>query len=420
VLADLLIEDAAELLTLDGPPGPRAGPAQSELGLIQGGAVAARDGRIVAVGASAEVRARIELAPGARVYSAAGRVVMPGFVDPHTHLIFAGDRAAEFARRLAGASYLDVLAGGGGILDTVRQTRLASLDDLLAGARRRLRRMLAAGTTTVEMKSGYGLTVEDELKILRVAKALIGGVARTFMGAHAVPPEFRGRRQAYVDLVCEEMIPRVADEYLAEYCDVLCEKGAFSVEESRRILETGVEHGLKPKVHADEMVALGGAELAAELRAVSADHLSKTSEQGLRALAEAGTVAVLLPGTGLFLGHAARARRMVELGIPVALGTDFNPGTCPIESMAMIVGLACAQLGLSVAEAIVGATVNAAHAIGRGGRVGSLREGKQADLLVLDAPDHRHLAYRFGTNLVYQVFQNGGLAHQAAEPAGEI
>ncbi len=420
VAADLLIEDAAELLTLAGPAGPRSGPWQRELGLVQGGAVAARDGRIVAVGRTDEVRARVELLPDARVVSARGRVVMPGFVDPHTHLVFAGDRAAELSRRLAGASYLDILAEGGGILDTVRRTRQASFDELLAGARRRLRRMLAAGTTTVEVKSGYGLTVEDELKILRVAKALLGGAARTFLGAHAVPPEYRGRREAYVSLVCEEMIPRVADEYLAEFCDVFCEEGVFTVEESRRILETGKEYGLKPKLHADELVDLGGAALAAAVGAISADHLSKSSEEGLRALAAAGTVAVVLPGTGLLLGHAAPARRMIELGVPVALGTDFNPGTCPIESMAVVVGLACAQLGLSVAEALVGATLNAAYAVGRGSRVGSLREGKQADLLVLDAPDHRHVAYRFGTNLVYQVYRNGELVHQAPQPVCEL
>jgi imidazolonepropionase len=318
------------------------------------------------------------------------------------------------------SSYLDVLAEGGGILDTVRRTRQASFEELLAGARRRLGRMLAAGTTTAEVKSGYGLSVEAELQLLRVAKALLGSVARTFLGAHAVPAEYRGRREAYVDLVCQEMIPRVADEYLAEFCDVFCEEGVFTVEESRRILLAGLEHGLRPKLHADEVARTGGAELAAEVRAVSADHLAKASEAGLRAMAESGTVAVLLPGTGLFLGHAANARRMVELGVPVALGTDLNPGTCPIESMAVVVGLACARLGLSVAEAIVAATVNAAHAIGRGGRIGSLTVGRQADVLVLDAPDHRHLAYRFGTNLAHQVFRNGELVHQAPEPPGEM
>lgn len=420
IVADLLVEHAGELLTLDGPAGPRRGAGQAELGMIEDGAVAAADGRIVAVGSTAAVRAQIRLAPGATVISARGKVVLPGFVDAHTHLVFAGHRAAELARRLAGESYLDILAAGGGILDTVRQTRAASFADLFAAARRRLARLASGGTTTVEVKSGYGLTVADEVKLLRVARALGSDVAVTFLGAHAVPAEHRSRPAAYVDLICEEMIPRVAAAGLAEFCDVFCERGVFSVDESRRILEAGLRHGLRPKIHADEVVAQGGAELAAELGAVSADHLSRTPEAGLRALARSGVVAVVLPGTGLFLGHAADARRMIELGVPVALGTDFNPGTCAIESMAVVVGLACAQLRLSVAEAIVAATINAAHAIGQAARVGSLVPGKQADLIVLDAPSHAFLAYRFGVPLVELVVRHGQAIYRSPGTGGEL
>ena len=397
-----------------GPAGPRRGSAQGELGIVRDGALAAgADGRILAVGTTAEVRGAVHLAPDARVIDATGRAVLPGFVDPHTHAIFAGDRADEFARRLEGADYLEILAAGGGILSTVRATRAASESELAERARGYLAEMLRHGTTTVEIKSGYGLTVEDELKLLRVARSLDQhgppAVVPTFLGAHTVPPEYRDRPDAYVDLVTEEMVPRVAEEGLARFCDVFCERDVFSVEQSRRILAAGRAHGLAPKVHADQKTPLGGARLAATLGAVSADHLEHAAEEDLHALARAGTVAVLLSGAALMLMETvqAPARRMIELGVPVALATDFNPGTCPILSVPLIVGLACLRRLLTPAEVIVAATLNAAYAVGLGEQVGSLEPGKRADVVILDAPSHLHLAYWFGSNLVHTVVKDG-------------
>ncbi len=410
----LLIEHAAELVTVTGPAGPRRGPAQAELGIVRDGAVAAGpDGRILAVGTSAEVRSAVGFAPDAMVIDASGRTVMPGFVDAHTHAVFAGDRVPEFASRLEGADYLQILAAGGGILSTVRATRAASEAELEARAREYLLEMLRQGTTTVEIKSGYGLTVEDELKMLRVARALEKStpltVVATFLGAHATPPEFRGRPDAYLDLVAGEMIPLVAEGRLARFCDVFCERGVFTVEQSRRVLKAGLAYGLVPKIHAEQKSAFGGAGLAAELHAVSADHLEHVTDDDIRSLAAAGTVAVLLPGAALMLMETvqAPARRLIEAGVPVALATDFNPGTSPILSMPIVVGLACLRRLLTPAEAVVAATINAAWAIGMGVEVGSLEPGKRADMVILDAPSHLHLAYWFGRNLVRTVVKNG-------------
>ncbi len=412
--ASLLIEHAAELVTLAGSAGPRKGRAQGELGLVRDGAVAVgEDGRILATGTTEGLRRAVELAPDARVIDASGRTVLPGFVDPHTHAVFAGDRADEFGRRLEGADYLDILAAGGGILSTVRATRGASVEQLQARAQSYLEEMLHHGTTTVEIKSGYGLTVEDELKMLRVVSSLgRKGPQRlvgTFLGAHAVPPEYRERPEVYVDLVVQEMIPRVAAEGLACYCDVFCERGAFSVEQSRRVLKAGLAHGLASKIHSEQKSSLGGTRLAAELGAVSADHLEYATEEDIAALAEAGTVAVLLPGAALMLMETtwAPARRLIEAGVPVALATDFNPGSCPILSMPLIVGLACLRRLLTPAEAVVAGTLNAAYAVGLGEEVGSLEPGKRADLVILDAPSHVHLAYWFGRNLVRTVLKDG-------------
>ncbi|MHB1158970.1 MAG: imidazolonepropionase [Chloroflexota bacterium] len=423
IQATLLIEHVAELVTLAGPPGPRWGPAQGDLAIIQDGALAAGpDGRILAVGATPQVRASVGLAPDARVIDASGLAVLPGFVDPHTHAVFAGDRADEFALRLEGADYLEILARGGGILNSVRATRAASEAQLRDRASGYLAEMLRHGTTTVEIKSGYGLTTEAELKMLRVAAALgrqgPQRVVPTFLGAHAVPPEYRDRPEAYVDLVVEEMIPAVAGQHLARFCDVFCERGAFSVEQSRRVLETGLAHGLAPKIHAEQKSSSGGARLAADLRAVSADHLEHATEEDIAALAEAGTVAVLLPGAALMLMDSrwAPARQLVEAGVPVALATDFNPGSCPILSMPLILGLACLRRMLTPAEAVVAATLNAAHAVGLGSEVGSLEPGKRADLAILDAPSHLHLAYWFGRNLVRTVVKDGRVAWERPSP----
>ncbi len=421
-VATIVIEHAAELVTLAGPAGPRRGAAQSDLGIVQDGAVAVgEDGRILAVGSTDHVRAAVDLAVDGRVIDASGLAVLPGFVDPHTHAVFAGDRVEEFARRLEGADYLEILAGGGGILSTVRATRAASVARLEERARGYLDEMLRHGTTTVEIKSGYGLSTEDELKMLRVASSLgrqgPQRVVATFLGAHAVPPEYRDHPDAYVDLVVEAMIPAVAAEGLARFCDVFCERGAFSVEQSRRVLEAGLEHGLAPKIHAEQKSSLGGARLAAALGAVSADHLEHATEEDVAALAEAGTVAVLLPGAALMLMETtwAPARRLIEAGVPVALATDFNPGSCPILSMPLILGLACLRRLLTPAEAVVAATLNAAYAVGLGQEVGSLEAGKRADLAILDAPSHQHLAYWFGRNLVRTVVKDGRVVWDRGE-----
>jgi imidazolonepropionase len=346
------------------------------------------------------------------VIDAGGRLVMPGMVDPHTHLVFAGSREYELEMRLNGATYLEILRAGGGILATTRKTRAATEEELAWETKKRLNRFLLHGVTTVEAKSGYGLTVEDELKMLRVAKRLNEehpvDIVSTFMGAHAVPPEYKENPDAYVDLVIEEMIPRVARENLAEFCDVFCEEGVFTVEQSERILEAGKRHGLRPKLHADEIEPMGGAELAARVGAVSADHLLKVSDEGIRRMAEAGVVAVLLPGTAFFLmAEYARARHMIDQGVPVALATDRNPGSSPTESLPLIMNLACLQMKMTPAEVISAATINAAHAVSRARQVGSLEPGKQADILILDAPNYPYLQYHFGVNLVDTVIKKG-------------
>jgi imidazolonepropionase len=413
-VAALLVEHASELATLSGPRRPRRGRDQAEVGLIQDGAVAAgAEGRILAAGPTAEVRAAVSLQPDARVIDASGRAVLPGFVDTHTHAVFAGDRVDEFVRRLAGAGYLEILAAGGGILSTVAATRSASDADLLARARRTLDAMLLLGTTTIEIKSGYGLSTSAELKILRVVQTLRDTAPQTVVGtllaAHAVPPEFRDDAEGYVRLVCEETIPAAAAERVARFCDVFCERGVFTVEQSRRVLEAGLAHGLAPKIHAEQKSLSGGTALAAHLRAVSVDHVDYAGGEDLTALSKSGTVAVLLPGASFMLRepHEAPARRMVDLDVPVALATDFNPGTSPILSMPVVIGLACLRLDLTPEEALVAATINAAHALGLAGEVGSLEPGKRADLLILDAPSYRHIPYYFATNLVHTVVKNG-------------
>jgi len=410
--ADLLILHAGQLLTLGGSggAGPRRGADLEDLGLIRDGAVAAADGLILQVGSTAEIREAFPRA--ATVVDAGGRVVLPGFVDAHTHLLFAGSRADEFELRLRGATYQQIAAAGGGILHTVAQTRLMSESALVEIGRVRLNRMLAHGTTTVEAKSGYGLSTEEELKLLRALHRLNAlqdvDVVPTFLGAHAVPGEFAGDADAYVAQVIEEMLPAVAEEDLAEFCDVFCEQGAFDREQSRAILEAAAGLGFEPKIHADEFSDQGGAALAAEVGAISADHLECASEEGLRAMAAAGTLGVLLPGTAFFLDlPVPPARRMIELGVPIALGTDFNPGSSPTYSMAMAVALGVLRLGLRPAEAIAAATINAAHAAGVAEEVGSLEAGKVADLLILDATDYRALAMHFGVNLVDEVYKRG-------------
>jgi imidazolonepropionase len=415
--ADLLVENAAQLLTL--APSPRARDAEEKLGLIPDGTLAAKGGRIIWAGPAGETSKRVSLAPDAKEVDASGKVVLPGFIDSHTHLLFAGTREKEFELRLQGASYQEIAAGGGGIKSTVEKTRRASKEELLRVGKKHLDSMLSLGTTTVEAKTGYGLSTMDEIKMLEVLRDLAREhpveVVPTFFGAHEIPPEYAGKTEDYVRVVIDEMIPAVAEKKLAHFCDVFCEKGVFSPVQSRQILEAGKRHGLLPKLHADELTPLGGAELAAEVGAVSADHLLFISEKGMEAMAEKGVVATLLPGTAffLFLGRYAPARRMISKGVTVALATDFNPGSCMTESLPLITTIACTQMRMTPAEAIWGITLHAAKALRMEKELGSLEPGKQADLVILDIPDYRHLSYHFGVNHAWKVIKKGRLVWEA-------
>lgn len=405
----LLVVHAAELLSLRGPPGPRSREAAAELGLVEDGGVYAEGDRILDVGRTSEVEARHPRA-GVRI-DATDRVVLPGFVDAHTHAVFAGSREREVEWKAQGLSYAEIAARGGGILHTVRATREAAEQDLAQACADRLRSMLAYGATTVEVKSGYGLRTADELKMLRAAAhaGRLAGVpvVRTFLGAHAVPPEFEGHADAYADVVAGEMLDAVAAERLAAFCDVFVDHGYFAADQGRRILTRAKATGLTPRVHADELANTGGAALAAEVGAATADHLLHASADGIDAMARAGVIGVLLPATSL-ASHLpfADGRRLIAAGVPVALGTDFNPN-CWCESMQLAIALACHHNGLLPAEAIVAATINAAHAVGLGTETGSLEPGKRADLLVLDVPSYRHLGYRLGGNAVRTVVTAG-------------
>lgn len=379
-----------------------------DLAILANGAMLIEDGRIVRVGAREEIERLI----GAddQVIDAARGVVMPGFVDAHTHPVFAGNRAAEFERRIEGASYAEIAAAGGGIRSTVRETRTASEEQLLAAAQRYVSWFHASGTTTIEAKSGYGLTLEDECKLLRVIGRLedIRAVP-TFLGAHEIPDEYRGRPAAYAELVIHEMLPRVAHDGLAEYCDVFCEPGIFSIEESRRVLSAARALGLGLRMHVDQLSDSGGAVLAAELGAATADHLEHTSARGILALQSAGVQPVLLPGSVYALGSTRypNAREMIQAGLAVVLATDFNPGSSPTPSMPMILSLACTQMKMTPAEAVAAATINAAYSLGVGREIGSLEAGKQADFAIYDCRDYREIAYFFGAPLVEAVYLGG-------------
>ena len=380
----------------------------SELGIIADGAMLIENGCIVQVGTRAEIEPAIDSRDA--VIDAAGRVVMPGFVDAHTHPVFAGNRAGEFEQRSQGASYTQIAAAGGGIRSTVRETRAASEDQLLGAAGRYVDWFHAAGTTTIEAKSGYGLTLEDELKLLRVIRRIEDlRPVPTFLGAHEIPAEYRGRPSAYADLVILEMLPSVVREQLAEYCDVFCEPGIFSIEESRRVLSAARSLGLGLRMHADQLSDSGGATLAAELQAATADHLEYASERGILALHSAGVQPVLLPGAVYALGSARypNARQMIESGLAVVLATDFNPGSSPTPSMPMILSLACTQMKMTPAEAVTAATINAAYSLGRGHEIGSLEAGRRADFVIHDCRDYREIAYFFGAPLTQAVYLDG-------------
>jgi imidazolonepropionase len=420
VRADFLLTGIGQLVTCD--PGLGEGP----LGVVERAAVAAAGGRVVFAGPQAAL-GDLDVAAGAVRVDAGGQAVLPGFVDAHTHLVFAGDRADEFAARLRGVGYEEALAAGGGINRTVRETRAASDAELEAAADRRLALAARHGTTTLEAKSGYGLTVEDERRSLevlaRVAARSPVEVVPTFLGAHLVPEEYAGDRAGYLDLLEHEMLPACAP--LAEFVDAFCDRGALTVEESRRVLAAGARHGLKGKLHANELGSTGGAALAAELGCVSADHLLYCEPEEAVALAAAGTVAVLLPGTSFLLrtGRAAPVQVLRDAGVTMALGTDCNPGTCYCESMQLVIALACVHGGLTPEEAMLAATDGAARALGRGGRVGRLAPGAACDLVVLAGRSYLDLAYHLGVNLARLVVK-GGVLHPGdgdgipAEPAG--
>ena len=407
VQADFLIEHATAVATCAGPA-PRRGLGQAEVGVLRDAVVAARDGTIVYVGANAD---SIDLEPDAVRIDASGCVVVPGFVDPHTHIVYAGDRRHELQRRLAGATYAEIAAEGGGILSTVAATRAASHEELLVGARARLDEMLACGTTTCEAKSGYGLTTESELKQLRVIRALDRShpidIVSTFLGAHDVPPEYRERRADYVALVTNEMIPQVAEEGLARYCDVFCDVGAFTPEEAEDILTAGQNVKLTPRVHAEELALSGGSLVAARLGARSADHLVFVDEAGADALARANVCAVLLPTAAFYLklGRFAPARKLIDRGVPVALATDINPGGGFSPSMPFAMTLACFEMGMTLEEALVAATVNAAWSLDAADSVGSLQAGRLMDAVLVKG-DLAELV-RVGTAAIRMVIKRG-------------
>lgn len=411
----MLLHSASQLLTLSG--GPQRGSELGRLSIVPDGAILFQEGTILAIGTSQELR---QAYPNEPTLDAGGKVVMPGLVDPHTHAIWAGDRAAEFEMRLEGKAYLDILAAGGGILSTVRATRSASMEKLLAQTRPRLWNMFSYGTTTAEIKTGYGLRTAAELRMLQALLTLETEgpleFAFTFLGAHAIAPEFAQEPDEYADLVCSTMLPVLcqwwphhAPQHPLPFVDVFCETGAFTLEQSRRILERARSLGFPLKIHADEFENLGGASLAAELGAVSADHLVKTSASDIQALAASETVAVALPCTPFGLAEAqyTPARQILEAGGLLAIATDLNPGTAWCESMQFAIALACRYLRLTPAQAIAAATINSAAAISRAGDIGSLEPGKQADLLILNVADYRQLGYRFGTNLVQTVIKKG-------------
>lgn len=413
----LILHNTPQLLTLRG--GTQRGNQLGNLGILKDGAVAIQNDLILAVGKSWEV---FEDFPGASRLDAQGGVMMPGFVDPHTHLVWTGDRAEEFDLRLQGKTYMEILNSGGGILSTVMATRSASLEEILIQTRQRAQKAFAYGTTTMEVKTGYGLTFESELKQMQAILELNDKgpleLIPTFLGAHAVAPEYKGKTDEYVDLICDDMIPRLYQWWHRQqpekglpFVDVFCEQGVFDLEQSRRILERAKKYGFPLKIHVDEFESLGGAGLAAELGAVSADHLVKTPLEEIKTLASSGTVAVSLPGTPFGLGESeyTPAKTLIGSGAIFALATDINPGTCWCESMQYILALACRKMGLTPAQAIAASTINAAAAIGQQHRLGSIEVGKQADLLILDVSDYRHLGYRFGINLVSKVIKRGNV-----------
>jgi imidazolonepropionase len=420
-LSHLLITGASQLLTLRGRV-PRRGKTLSDLSILHDGALLIRDGVIAAVGTRSEIESLPESRSAEKI-DAGGRVVLPGFVDAHTHLIHAASRAEEYELKIAGASYEEIARKGGGILNSVKKLRAATADALKKRAQAALREFAAHGTTTLEAKSGYGLDVASELKLLRLHKELSTEqpleIVSTFLGAHVVPAEYRRKRagaEQYIELLTDKLIPEVAAEKLAEFCDVFCDRGAFSRKDSKKILEAGKKNGLAPRVHAEQLTRTGATQLAVQLGAASCDHLEQVSKADIRALAKSNTVATLLPGCDFHLGmkRYAPARALIDAGAIVALATDYNPGTSPTMSMPMILSLACTQLRMSPAEAIAAATINAAYSLRREKQIGSLETSKQADLAIFDVEDYREIPYYFGVNKCWMTLKKGRPVFQKA------
>lgn len=410
---NLVIFGANELITMNTTYGaPRIGENMSNLAIINDGAIAIKDDIIIFAGSTDELTSKYNLEKIETKIDASNKLVTPGFVDPHTHIIFDGTRENELSLKLEGKSYLDILKEGGGILKTVRDTRKASIEKLVLNGKKILDQMLSYGTTTIETKSGYGLTTESEIKLLKAVKTLNSehciDIIPTFLGAHAIPVEYQNNSEEYVDLIITEMIPAIVKENLAEFCDVFCEEGIFSIEQTRKILHAAKRYGLQPQIHVDEIIDTNGAMLAAEIIAVQAGHLLKSNEDGLKAMVDANVIATLLPGTPfcLMLDTYAPARKMIDLGLPIALATDLNPN-CWTSSMQMIITLACYNMRLSPAEALSASTINSACAIQRQDEIGSIEVGKKADLTIFDVPNYQFLPYQFGVNLVSKVIKNG-------------
>lgn len=409
--ADLLIQNG-QVVTAAGHEGPVAGPKMRELEVIEQGWIAVAEGKIIAVGSEEEVKSQVQITDTTLVIDAAGQVVTPGLIDPHTHVIFGGSREDEFVLRTQGASYMEIMEAGGGIANTVKATRSTSLEELKELGHKRLDWMLEMGTTTIESKSGYGLDLQTEMKQLQASYELNQehpmDLVSTFLGAHAWPEEYKDDHEGFVNLIIEEMLPKVKESGMAEFCDVFCEKGVFSIEDTRKIMKAAKELGFELRMHADEITQLGGAELAAELGAISADHLLMISDEGIRAMRDKGVMAVLLPATAFTLMKPyAPAQKMIKEGLPFALSTDFNPGSSPTPSLTLAMTIGCLYMKLTPEEAFHAVTINAAHALNRADQIGSIEVGKQADLVIWDVENYRKIPYHYGVNLVHLVIKNG-------------
>jgi len=408
--ADLLIINAKQLLTIAGSNSPRTGMEMNELGIINDGAIAVKDDKIIAVGTTEVI---IKDFQAVKVIDASDKVVMPGFVDPHTHPVFKQTRENEFEMRIKGKSYVEISQSGGGIRSSIAGVRDTSEDELYKLAEKRINKIISNGTTTLEAKSGYGLSTESEIKMLKVIKKLDENlpidIIPTFLGAHEFPVEYKDDKEKYIDILVNEMLPKVRELNLAEYCDIFTEDHVYNIEQSRRILNRAKELGFKIRMHADEIKPIGGAELAGEIGAISADHLGAASDDGIKAMRDNGVIAILLPGTIFSLGMKsyARARDMIKAGLAVALATDYNPGSCNCDSIQFVITLACLQMKMTPAEAITASTINAAYSLGLGDKIGSLEVGKKADILIMDMPSYQYLPYHFGSNNVETVVKNG-------------